>query len=71
MWISYGLNDYGTPISVHECATCKNVFTVCSAKAPEDEGWDGCMALNCGTYNRSRDANILFAQSKVRRRGEK
>ena len=68
MWISYALNSYGTPVSIHRCEDCNDIFTVCPAKEPEADGWEGCMALTCESYDVARDADKMFAQGKVKRR---
>lgn len=67
-WLRYDFNDYGTQISVHDCESCGIEFTVCPAIKPDKEGWDGCMAPNCLSYDPERDADKLFDEGKVRSR---
>jgi hypothetical protein len=69
-WLSYGLNEYGTPISCHTCDTCGKFFTVCPAHDddPDDHAFDDCLGVECGSYDIRRDADRLFAQGKVKRR---
>ena len=68
MWISYALNKHMTPISVHKCDTCETIFTVCPAVDENRAGWDSCMSTTCGSYDRMRDADRMFAEGKVFRR---
>ena len=65
-WIRYDYNGYGTQISVHVCESCESEFTVCPAIKPDKEGWDGCMAPICLSYDPGRDADKLFDEGKVR-----
>ena len=57
MKIREDVNEYGTPVSVHECTDCKNTFTVCP---PADDDWGGCQAESCPSYDLKRDADRLF-----------
>lgn len=56
-------NEYGTPVSEFMCYECKQFFTVCPAvdveKRQEWDG-DGCLAVDCPTYDPARDADFLF-----------
>jgi len=65
MWISYALNEYMTPVSVHKCDECDSIFTVCPAISPERIGWDRCLAPTCLSYDPDRDADKMFDEGKV------
>ena len=56
----YDLNEHGTMISVHQCDTCGNVFTLCPAVGPGQSDWDNCLAPKCKSYDKDRDADRLF-----------
>ena len=60
--IRYDFNDYGTMVSVHNCDTCCNEFTVCPAINPESFDWDNCLSSDCNSYNSTRcvDEDDLF-----------
>lgn len=68
MWISYALNEYGIPVSVHKCDSCGLQFTVCPAVDPDGVNWGGCLSRICISYDLKRDADRLFDEGKVRRR---
>lgn len=70
MWISYALNEYGTPVSCHTCDTCDKFFTVCSAREPDDTAYLSCLGVECASYDPKRDADRMFEEGKVRRRDE-
>ena len=67
-WISYALNEYGTPVSVHRCRDCGSQFSVCPAVNKDGPRWGGCLATTCISYNPKRDADRMFDEGKVRRR---
>jgi hypothetical protein len=56
----YRFNEHGTRISVHQCETCGEEFTVCPAAFPEDKGWDNCLGPQCPSYDRTRDFDLAF-----------
>ena len=68
MWISYALNKYGTPVSVHICGDCDSQFTVCPAHDDNKPDWGGCLGTTCISYDSKRDADRLFDEGKVLRR---
>lgn len=53
-------NEYGTPVSVHTCATCGEEFTVCPPTTIERFGPD-CLDPTCASYDPARDAEVFFA----------
>lgn len=57
-------NEYGTKVSNHTCDTCGNDFTVCPAKDKDSTSFNDCLALECGSYDPNRDADILFMSDK-------
>ena len=60
-------NEYGTPVSVHVCATCGAPFTVCPAIAEEEaHAWEDCLAPNCPSYDPERDVDKLFEEEPWR-----
>jgi len=59
-WIRFDRNQYGTQISVHKCDNCGKRFTVCPAIAPDSEGWDGCLAETCDSYDPARDVDLMM-----------
>lgn len=66
MYRGVGINEYGTPVSLHTCDTCGDEFSVCP-EVPEcraDE-WDGCLSLACGSYEPMRDAELYFGLDMV------
>lgn len=54
-----GLNEYGTPVSIHTCPMCGQEFTVCPPVVEEEFG-AYCMAVECASYDSSRDAEKFF-----------
>ena len=60
MKIRNDYNRYSTPISVHKCDTCGTAFSVCPPIPDGAKGWDGCMDIDCKSYDSDRDANKLF-----------
>ena len=69
--IGYGKNEYGTTISKHQCEACGNEFTLCPAVFPEQKGWENCLAKTCTSYDKSRDADLLFDESGHLKEGAK
>jgi hypothetical protein len=65
MWKSYGINEFGTRISMHICDACGNFFTICPAKNQEDEGWNNCLAPNCKSYDPNRDVDNMFDDPNI------
>lgn len=65
-------NEYGTPVTLFSCPGCGTTFTVCPA-VPDDllGQWSGCLGEGCSTYDPARDADKLFDEGKVRRRGDR
>jgi hypothetical protein len=53
-----GVNEYGTPVSIHVCTSCGHEFTVCPANL--DNHGDGCLGETCPSYDISRDVDIFF-----------
>lgn len=54
------VNEYGMVISVHKCKTCDRQFTVCPPIPVGVSGWDECLADDCASYDRARDADRFF-----------
>jgi len=55
------LNPAGVPVSGHWCRVCGHYFTVTPAVDPYR--WGGaCLDRLCASYDRSRDADLLFEQ---------
>jgi hypothetical protein len=67
MQFARDVNVYGAPISVHLCEECGVVFTVCP---PTTDGWGGCLAKTCPSYDPGRDADRFFDQGLVKREGQ-
>ena len=53
------VNEYGTPVSEHCCVDCGSIYTVCPAVS-EDFGWDSCLAVECPSYDISRDIDRVW-----------
>lgn len=66
MYRGEGINEHGTPVSLHACDSCGYKFSVCPA-VPEDirDQWDGCMREGCETYEPMRDAELYFGLGMV------
>ena len=48
-------------MSVHVCEACDMEFSVIPAISPEKaDNWWFCMALECKSYDPSRDADVCF-----------
>lgn len=58
MW-RLGVNEKGTPVSVHRCESCGCQFTVCPLRTVEQWG-TGCLADTCESYDIERDVDIFF-----------
>lgn len=57
-----GVNEYGTPISLHFCNKCGAPFTVCPAVKPERlDQWNDCLGDECPSYDIDRDPTCLFS----------
>jgi len=54
------INEFGTPVSNHVCATCGVEFTICPAIPDGETGWENCLAPECDSYDSHRDAEVLF-----------
>lgn len=53
-----GFNEYGTPVSVHECEVCGREYTLCPPTWPDTTcGEPGV----CSSYDPSRDPTCFFA----------
>lgn len=64
-----GRNEFGTPISMHTCRSCGEPFTVCPPR--DDEEWGGCcLAETCGSYDLTRDADLLWEHLPIERSSE-
>lgn len=63
-----GVNEHGTPVSLHTCDSCGHEFSVCPA-VPEDarDQWDGCMQEDCESYEPTRDADLYFGLGMIER----
>lgn len=60
-------NEYGTPVVEYRCETCSDIFTVCSAPEPEEDGnWTDCLSEKCASYDPARDADKWFDEGRVR-----
>jgi len=57
-------NEYGTPMSVHQCLVCGTEFSVIPALADGVEH-GGCTGPTCASYDSSRDVDLLFASGEV------
>lgn len=65
-------NEYGTPVTMFQCGSCKETFTVCPAVDPKhDDQWVGCLADTCASYDPDRDGDKLFDAGKVHRVGDR
>ena len=62
-WVT--VNEFGTPVSVHTCDACGELFTVCP---PVDIGkWGtGCLAEGCPSYDISRDIDLFWNDPTIR-----
>lgn len=58
MKIGEGVNEYGTPVSIHKCQACGDEYTVCPPCPTENNG--GCLAPTCESYDPDRDVEGLF-----------
>ena len=65
MFLSFGKNEYGTPVSVHRCEACGEVFRVCPAAKPGQAGWENCLGPDCSSYDPTRDADKFFDREVV------
>jgi hypothetical protein len=54
-----GINEYGTPISLHTCSTCGEEFTVCPPALEATFG-SNCLDPECPSYDPARDAEVYF-----------
>ena len=66
MWLGYGINEYGTKVSNHVCVMCGGLFTVCPSIRSDQPNWDGCLAEDCGSYDPSRDVDLMFERGQAR-----
>lgn len=72
MRVAETFNEYGTPVTMYLCGSCKTTFTVCPAVEPEhDDQWEGCLAETCASYDPARDGDKLFDAGKVHRVGDR
>ena len=60
-------NEYGIAVDAYQCETCGDRFTVCPANPDRsrDDEWTGCLAVTCGSYDPTRDADRLFDDGNV------
>lgn len=54
-----GVNEFGTPVSMHVCSACGDEFTVCPPASPNFGV--GCLAPLCPSYDIERDVDYLLA----------
>lgn len=59
----YGVNEYGTLVSLLTCSGCGRNYTVCPALSTDE--WEskwgtGCLAVECPSYDPSRDIDALW-----------
>lgn len=57
-------NEHGVLVSHHVCQGCGRDFTVIPA-AKSEEGWEGCMAPDCGSYDPDRDVDKMLEEGSV------
>lgn len=62
-----GVNEYGTPVSIHRCASCGDEFTVCP---PFEGDYKGCLAPLCPSYDIERDVDYLLTAGQRLVRGD-
>lgn len=53
-----GVNEYGTPVSVHTCPDCGGGFTVCPPAGPQFGA--GCLGEGCPSYDPARDIDLFW-----------
>jgi len=63
-----GVNEYGTPVSIHVCSSCGDEFTVCPPAGPNFG--EGCLAPLCPSYI-ERDVDYLLAAGQSIHRSER
>ena len=51
---------HGTPVSIHQCETCGRWVTLCPAVKQRDPAWQNCLALNCDSYDVTRDVDLTW-----------
>lgn len=61
-----GINDYGTPTSVHRCDSCGQEFTV-APRVPEERWaeWGECLSEDCDSYDPMRDVELYLGLGMV------
>lgn len=64
MYLGETTNEYGTPVSKHQCHVCGLVFTVCPSAKDHPEDWNECTTPECRSYDESRDMDILFGDKE-------
>ena len=59
-YVGQDINEYGTPVSAFDCATCNDRFTICPEPPVEERWmWQNCMAPECESYDVSRDVGAI------------
>ena len=61
------VNEFGTPVSTHVCDTCGEPFTLCPAQGEDKPGWENCLAETCPSYDLSRDIDLAWDYSDIRK----
>ena len=60
-YIGEGINEYGTPVTIHKCDTCGDQFSVCPAVSVEQrDQYDNCLAMACDSYDPMRDVTLIL-----------
>jgi len=52
-------NEYGTTITAMVCQSCNQLFTVTGEHTPESWG-NGCLDVECDSYDVDRDVDLMF-----------
>lgn len=54
-----GVNEHGTPVSIHTCTACGATFTVCPADQAGTFG-EQCLDETCPSYDVTRDIDLFW-----------
>ena len=65
-YLGITLNEYGTKVSEHRCVACGSYFTVCPMVDSNNDGWNGCLAETCASYDITRDIDLLWDHVDIR-----
>lgn len=60
-FVAMGVNEFGTSVSIHRCASCGDEFTVCPSHTSD---YGGCLAPLCPSYDIERDVDYLLASGQ-------